>query len=68
MKKRVVQEITVEIDVCNICKKDITHRQLASNAEKRRIPMVNGIFKIATFDAHEVCINRVVREAFKKYI
>lgn len=67
MKKKIKQEITVEIDVCNICGKDITHRPSNSGAG-RRIPMVNGLFKITTFDAHDACINKVIRAAFKKYL
>ena len=69
MKKIIKREIDVEIEVCNICKKDIPlRRQTRSTAFERRIPMVNGLFKITTFDAHDACINKVVREAFKKFV
>lgn len=68
MRKKMTQEVVVMVDFCNICKKEITHRQHASTAVKYRLPMINGLLKITTFDAHESCINKIIREAFKKYL
>lgn len=67
MKKKITQEVEVTVDICNICKKEVTNRP-SSNAQQRRIPMINGLFKITTFDAHDGCVNKVIREAFKKYL
>lgn len=68
MKKQVVQQVKVTVDVCNICNKDIKHRDTTSLAGRYRIPMVNNLLHVEDFDAHDACINRVVREAFKKYV
>lgn len=63
MKKKVKQQVEVEIDVCNICEKDITHL----GYKQDRIAMVQHLFGTKDFDAHETCINGVVKEAFAKY-
>lgn len=53
----------VEEYFCNICGKSVNKDPW----NKGRITMVRGLFKIDNFHAHEVCINKVAREAFKKY-
>lgn len=64
MKQKVKKEIIVEEFFCNICKKPIATEPF----NQARIQMVRGLFKIQDFHAHEGCINKVAREAFKKYI
>lgn len=63
MKKKVTREVEVELEFCNICNEEIT--KLPFKGE--RIAIVRGLFKTQDFNAHELCINTVVREAFKPY-
>ena len=48
---------------CNICGKNVNKDPF----NETRIKLVRGLFKIEDFHAHETCINKVAREAFKKY-
>jgi hypothetical protein len=64
MKKKIKQQIEVEIAICNICGKEVNDRQFA----KARIKIVRGLMKTTGFDAHDACVNRVIREAFKKFV
>ena len=69
MKKKVEQKVIVEVPYCNICGKEIGH--LSALHDKRyqlRLEMVRGLGKTKDFDAHPTCINKVIREAFKKYL
>ena len=64
MKKLTAQTIEVEVAYCNICG-DLMGDGSTYNRE--RIAVVYGLFKTKDFDAHEKCINRVIREAFAPY-
>lgn len=66
MKKKVKQEIVVEIAVCNICEKEINHR-FGETGGQMRVSVVRQLFKSNDFDAHDSCINREIRQVFKKY-
>lgn len=68
MRKRLKKEVTVEIKFCNICKYEVTVPPNHVSGARRRLEMVNGLFKITDFDAHEKCINSVIRAAFKQYL
>ena len=68
MRKKVKREIEVEERFCNICKKQVTTEPNHVSGAKRRLDMINGLFKITDFDAHEKCINQVIRDTFKKYL
>ncbi len=61
MKKNVTRK--VQLVFCNICEKEIIN----SIWNKSRIDIVKTLFKTEDFDTHEVCINKVIREAFAKY-
>lgn len=63
MKKKVTIEMRVERSFCDICTKEVTKEPF----NKDRIKVVRGLFKLDDFDAHEKCINEVVRSAFKKF-
>lgn len=64
MKTKIKKEIEVEISICNICGKEVKKEPF----NKLRIAVVRGLFKMQEFDAHEICINKVVRAAFQEYI
>lgn len=64
MKKKVEQIITVDISICNICGKEVTRNP----HDPTRLAVVRGLGKTGNFDAHETCLNRVMRAAFKKYL
>lgn len=68
MKKRIKETVMVERDFCNICAKEISHRPSNSKRYEIRIEMVRGLGKTADFDAHEGCINKVMRSAFSEYL
>jgi hypothetical protein len=68
MKKKIKQTITVEIAVCNICQKEISHRPSNYKRYEIRLEVVRGLGKTADFDAHPTCINKVIRNAFAKYL
>lgn len=62
MRKVVTQEIKVEISVCNLCGNEIKKEPF----NKDRIKVVRGLLKLQDFDAHEACINKIIRNAFKR--
>lgn len=64
MKKKVQQLVEVETAFCNICEKEMGYKDVYN---RERIAIVYGLFKTADFDAHEACINKVVRKAFEPY-
>lgn len=64
MKKKITQKIQVEIAICNICGTEVTKEPF----NMARLAVVRGLFKTADFHAHEGCINKVVRGAFKKFV
>lgn len=70
MKIKKIVEVEKEIEICNICKKDIEDNYVESFDEmkKKRIEVVRFLFKTENFDAHKRCINKVIRESFEKYI
>jgi len=63
MKKKIKQEIEVEISVCNLCEKEIDSEPF----NKKRIEIVRNLFATKDFDAHEKCINTIIKNTFKKY-
>lgn len=63
MKKKVEVTVQQERSFCNICEQEIT----SDPYTKTRIAIVRGLFKTEDFDAHEKCINTVIRQAFEKY-
>lgn len=63
MKTRIKKEMEVEVSLCNICKKEIDKDPF----NKSRIQIVRNLFNTTDFDAHEGCINTVIKEAFSKY-
>lgn len=68
MKKKVEVTQTVEIDICNICQKEIAHRPSNDKRYEIRLETVRGLGKTKDFDAHPTCINKIIRSAFQKYL
>ncbi len=68
MKKKITQEVQVEVSFCNICGKEVGSKPWSGSGATKRIEIVHSLFKTADFDAHEGCINKVVRSAFKKFV
>ncbi len=64
MKKLVERVVKVEQFYCNICEKPVT----GDPFKTERINIVRGLFKVSDFHGHDTCINKVVREAFSKYL
>lgn len=64
MRKKVKQEVEVEISICNICKQEIT----SEPHNKKRIEIVRFLFSVKDFDAHEGCVNKIVKKAFWPYV
>ena len=64
MKKKVEKTMEVEVRICNICGEEID--KIPFN--EKRIDIVKHLFNTTDFDAHENCINKVVKEAFEKFI
>jgi hypothetical protein len=64
MKKKIHKQLLVEVDICNICEKEIVSKPFNQN----RIEMVRYLFDTKDFHAHENCINEVVRRAFSDYV
>lgn len=64
MKKKTQQLIEVETAFCNICGKEMGMARVFAG---ERIAIVYGLFKTKDFDAHETCINEVIRAAFEPY-
>ena len=64
MKKVTKQLVDVEIAYCNICEKEMGERSIYN---RTRQELVYGILKTSDFDAHESCMNNVIREAFSPY-
>lgn len=64
MKKIIQKLANFEYIYCNICEKEIT----SDPFNKLRIEIVRGLFSTLNFDAHEICINKIIREAFSKFI
>jgi len=63
MKKWIEKTMKVETICCDICGEEMPEHQFNEN----RIEIVRHLFNTKDFDAHEKCINGVVREAFSKY-
>lgn len=72
MKKRIEETVMVERDFCNICEKEITHRGSGSQESlalyHKRIAVVRNLGKTRDFDAHQGCINKIIREAFSDFL
>lgn len=66
MKKRITQQVRVEINICNICKKEVTYGSYETWLN--RVIFVRGLLKTNNFDAHAACLNRVAREAFMPFL
>lgn len=64
MKKITKELVEVETAFCNICQKEMGERSIYN---RTRQELVHGILKTADFDAHEACMNNVIREAFAPY-
>lgn len=65
MKKVTQQMVAVEVDFCNICQKEIGSERMHN---RDRLNIVRGLFKVSDFHAHEKCLNKTIRETFKKYL
>lgn len=63
MKQKIKKEVEVEVSMCNICRQEITKDPF----NKERVQIVRNLFSTADFDAHELCINKVIKETFSKY-
>lgn len=64
MRKVIEEMVKVEVSYCNICEKEMG-KVTVHNRE--RLAILYGLFKMADFDAHEACVNKVIRQAFKPY-
>lgn len=64
MRKKIIKEMEVEVSTCNICGLEIDKDPF----NKERIKIVRHLFNTIDFDAHENCINKVVKEAFNQYV
>lgn len=64
MKKKVTKEVEVEVSTCNICGLEIDKEPF----NKTRIEIVRHLFNTSDFDAHEGCINTIVKSAFENFI
>ncbi len=64
MKKAVEKMQLVEEFFCNICEKPVNKDPFNT----KRIDMIRGLFKTTDFHAHDGCINKIVREAFQRFI
>lgn len=64
MKRKVETVMQIERTFCNICEKEVPKEPF----NKARVAIIRGLFKTENFDAHEVCLNRIVRSAFKKFV
>lgn len=64
MKKTIQETVMVERSFCNICDEEIIKEPF----NKERIAFIRGLFSIIDFDAHEVCINKIAREAFVPFM
>lgn len=67
MKRKMQKMVEVEETICNICNSPIGQEAWHDSGASKRIEFLRGLFKTKDFDAHERCINNVVREAFKGY-
>lgn len=67
MQKKVEKMVEVLVKYCNICQKEIENEKL-SGEYRERIQIVKYLFKTIDFDAHEKCINGVVKKAFKPFV
>ena len=65
MKKLIKKYVEIEQDVCNICGKEIVRG--GYDAWLERVKVVRGLLKTENFDAHPVCINKIIRNAFKEF-
>lgn len=63
MKKK--ETVQVEAWYCDICGKKIDHR---TPYNQERFDVLKHLVKLEKFDAHEACVNRIIREAFKMYV
>lgn len=68
MKQRIEKKVLMDVAVCNICKKEIERKPWEHSGAAKRIAILNGLFKTSNFDAHERCVNSVMRDTFKKYL
>lgn len=64
MKKKIQQVVEVETAFCNVCGKEMGNSRTYA---AERVAIVYGLFKTKDFDAHEACINEVIRSAFEPY-
>lgn len=64
MKKITEELVKVEVAYCNICDKEMGE---VSIKNRERMVVLYGLFKMVDFDAHEACVNKVIRAAFKPY-
>lgn len=64
MRKKIEQVIKVDISICNICGLEVVKEPF----NKERLKVVRGLLKLEDFDAHEACINQVIRIAFKNVL
>ena len=63
MKKTVEQVVKVEKSFCNICEKEIKKLPF----DDTRLKIVRGLGKTKDFDAHEICLNKIIRAALQDY-
>lgn len=64
MKQKVKKIITCDAIFCNICEKEIEFETF----NKKRIEIIKGLFNTQDFDAHENCINQIIRNTFNIYV
>lgn len=64
MKKKIKKEVEVEIRICNICEEEVKRDPF----NMKRIEVIRGLFPLANFDAHEKCVNYILKQAFGKFL
>lgn len=68
MKRKIIQKVKMEVAFCDICKGQINAEPWSGSGAAKRIGIVKGLLKLGDFDAHEKCINNVIREAIRPFL
>lgn len=63
MKK--TKKVVVDMFVCDICGKEITN---VPRFHEDRLKILHRLVPMHKFDAHEACVNKVIKAALVKFI
>jgi hypothetical protein len=66
MKKKIEKMMAIDIEVCNICEREVDKEPY--EATMKRLEIIRFLLNTENFHAHQVCVNAVIKNAFEKYI